>query len=86
MFRAAWNGAMPAESDRTMKVEGRHYLPGHGEPVGPPGHRGGARRAARHPPGEGNPGASWLSRAAGPHARRAWRRYAVDQTRRPAAR
>jgi len=28
MFRAAWNGAVPAESDRTMKVEGRHYLPG----------------------------------------------------------
>jgi uncharacterized protein (DUF427 family) len=27
MFRAVWNGAVLAESDRTVKVEGNHYFP-----------------------------------------------------------
>jgi hypothetical protein len=27
MFRAAWNGAVLAESDRTVKLEGNHYFP-----------------------------------------------------------
>jgi hypothetical protein len=27
MFRAAWNGAVLAESDRTVKVEGNHHFP-----------------------------------------------------------
>jgi uncharacterized protein (DUF427 family) len=27
MFRAVWNGAVLAESERTIKVEGNHYFP-----------------------------------------------------------
>jgi uncharacterized protein (DUF427 family) len=27
MFRAVWNGAVLAESDHTVKVEGNHYFP-----------------------------------------------------------
>jgi uncharacterized protein (DUF427 family) len=27
MFRAVWNGAVLAESDRTVKVDGSHYFP-----------------------------------------------------------
>jgi len=27
MFRAVWNGAVLAESDRTVKLEGNHYFP-----------------------------------------------------------
>jgi uncharacterized protein (DUF427 family) len=27
MFRPAWSGAVLAESDRTVKVEGNHYFP-----------------------------------------------------------
>jgi uncharacterized protein (DUF427 family) len=27
MFRAVWNGAVLAESDRTVKAEGNHYFP-----------------------------------------------------------
>jgi uncharacterized protein (DUF427 family) len=27
MFRAVWSGAVLAESERTIKVEGNHYFP-----------------------------------------------------------
>ena len=27
MFQAVWNGAVLAESDKTVKVEGNHYFP-----------------------------------------------------------
>ena len=46
MFRAVWNGAMLAEIERTIKVEGNNYFPpgvaapGGGSPSPPvePGH------------------------------------------------
>jgi len=42
MIRATWNGAVLAESDRTIKIEGHHYFPPetvrHGYLQASPGH------------------------------------------------